>query len=103
VTSPGPTVPDVAIPLCEVQFGLQETLQPRQGKERNVQEKTRFYYDRRKTKLSSFVYFLLVSTDVNMWRVWGRREVCTGNSIKSKPTRCNKITVFIDLQDLEDQ
>ena len=30
--SPGPTLPDVAIPLCELQFGLQEALQRRKEK-----------------------------------------------------------------------
>jgi hypothetical protein len=27
------------------------------------------------------------------------KHVAIGNVIKSRPTRCNKITVFIDLQD----
>jgi hypothetical protein len=62
--SPGPTLPDV-IPLCELQFGLQEALRLRQGETISCRAKEkRFYYDRTKTKLSSFVYFLFDDTDV---------------------------------------
>ena len=38
--SPGLTLPDVAIPICELQFGLQEALQRQQRKKiRTVQGK----------------------------------------------------------------
>jgi len=41
--SSGPVLPHVAIPLRELQFGLQDALQPRQGKKfRTMQGKNDF-------------------------------------------------------------
>ena len=63
--SPGPTLADVAIPLCELQVGL--TRDTAASTRKTISYRARgggFVYDRREIKRPSFVYFLFDNTDV---------------------------------------
>jgi hypothetical protein len=50
-------LPDVAVPLCELQFGLEEAPRPLQGKNCVACKDNMILLRRRKTKRSSFTFF----------------------------------------------